>query len=366
MSLSAPSQTVVVRFERMTHGSRAVGRLDDGRVVLALGAAPDELALVRITREHKTYVEGVVDQVLEPSIHRREPPCPHAKSGECGGCPWQHLTEAAQRSEKEAIVCREVERVAPEATVRPIRSDVPPFGYRRRARLGYRDSVLGYRRPAQRRIFDLTCCPVLDPALEAALPRIREAVSGGGSGNIDILVQPDGQVVYGPDATPFAQASEGGESCLIDLVLEAFPSDLGRICELFSGSGTFTIPLLNRGHSVSAWEIDRKALKRLRRVAPAADVHRADLLNESTPLDLGRFEGVLLDPPRGGAAVCMEAIANTGAHIVVYVSCAPMTLCRDLQMLRDRGYRVDWVQPVDAFPQTHHIECVTVLTRTNP
>ena len=347
----------------MGHGAEAVGRLDDGKVVLTAGVAPGDRCEVAIVTEHARYVEAIVAAVIEAGPDRREAPCRHARSGECGGCAWQHLTEAAQRREKESLVRREVGRIAPEAIVRPIASGTQAFGYRRRAKLGHRGPVLGYRARQTRRVFDVLECPVLDPRLEAALPEIRAAVTGRPDGNLDVLVDADGTVHVDGPATVFAQPNAETEATLVALVLEAVPRTARAVVELFAGAGTFTLPLASRGHALVTYEVDRQAVRRLEELALDVDARRADLLRAGAALDFGHPDALLLDPPRDGAAPCLDAIAASRASVVVYVSCEPMTLCRDLRGLRDRGYRVEWVAPVDAFPQTPHVECVARLSR---
>ena len=359
---AALEELPIVTFERMALGPNAVGRLPSGKVVMTPGAAPGDRARVAIRVEHRGYVEADVVEVLHRSRDHREPPCRHARSKECGGCSWQHLDESAQRREKQAIIVREVGRVAPEATIRSIRTDIPAFGYRRRTKLGHRDGMLGYRRRGLRRIFDVWACPVLDPLLEAELDEIRERMSKRPAGNIDVLLDSYGRVVVGGEARTFRQPSVAAEEALIELVLEAIPAGASDVAELFAGVGTFTTPLLDRGHRVRAWEGDRETVKLLVSREPRVVAMRADLLKTRLALDLGEPDVVLLDPPRKGAAPCVPAIIASGARVLCYVSCAPMTLCRDVAALHKGGYRVDWVQPVDAFPQTEHIECVVRLT----
>ncbi len=354
----------VVTFERMTHGPNAVGRLENGKVVMAPGVAPGDRARVTIVRDHRAWIEAEATEIVSRHESYREPPCRHARSGECGGCAWQHLTEDAQHREKQALVEREFARVAPEAEIRPIRTDVPPFGYRRRTKLGHRDGMLGYRKRGERRIFDVWACPVLVEPLELALDEIREAVSDWRSGNVDVMVDAEGQIVVGGPAQSFMQPSAVTEKVLVELVLEAIPDDADDVEELFAGTGTFTIPLLERGHGVRAYEFDPQTVKALARRAPGASVVRADLLKPGLELDMGSPDAILLDPPRKGALPCLPSIAACGVPVICYVSCEPMTLCRDIGALHKFGYRVDWVQPIDAFPQTEHIECVTRLHLT--
>lgn len=368
MVISADTGTVraveehVIVFERMGHGPSAVGRRADGKVVMAERCAPGDKARVKVITEHRGYDEVEVVELLEASPDRRALACPHAANDGCGGCGWQHLTEDAQAREKELLVRREVLRVAPEATFRPIRRDVPAWGYRRRTRLGYRDGVIGFRVRGEQKIFNLRQCSVLDPAIEVALHDIRKQSRAWGSGNVDVMVNADGDVVVGGPASSFLQPSAVTEAVLIELVLEAVPADAAVVADLFCGRGTFSIPLAKRGHGVRAWDDDKHALAELRTTAPKVSTSRGNLLAKSPDVDLGQPDAVVLDPPRRGAAPLMPIVGKSGAKTVVYVSCEPMTMCRDLGALRRSGYRVDWVQPIDAFPQTEHVETVVRLT----
>jgi 23S rRNA (uracil1939-C5)-methyltransferase len=143
-----------------------------------------------------------------------------------------------------------------------------------------------------------------------------------------------------------------------------------EVLELFCGAGNFTGPLAARARSVSAVELQ----------GPALDLARADAAEAPYPglrffagdaLKLGhalaregrRFGAVLLDPPREGAKGIGPLLRELAAPRAVYVSCDPATLARDLKACTAAGYRVAAVQPVDMFPQTHHVEGVALLCR---
>lgn len=362
-----PNGLVVVTTTHMSNGPDAIARLADGRVAFVYGAGPDEKVEARIVSDHGSYVRAHVTTILEPGPDRREPPCRHAREGICGGCPWQHVTDTRQHAEKEALIRREATRHLPGVTVHPILTPLPAFGYRRRARFGHRDGRVGYRTRGTHSLFAIDQCPILHPDLEAALPAVRHAVRNRASGNVDAMLFPDGRVRIGEEAAPFAQPSADAEAALVELVLAALPERPARIVELFAGAGTFTVPMLSRGHRVDAYEGDRATVARLRDTAPNARAFQVNLLKaDRTPTDqlhFGDADCVVLDPPRAGALPCIDAIARTGAKTVIYVSCDPMTLFRDLKALTTAGYDVESVQPVDAFPQTPHIETVAVCRR---
>lgn len=361
---------VVVTTTHMSNGPDAIARLEDGRVAFVLGAAPGEKVEAQILSDHGSYVRTSITEILEPSTDRRDAPCRHAREGVCGGCPWQHLTDERQHAEKESLIRREAARHLPGVMVHPILTPLPPFGYRRRARFGHRDGRVGYRTRGTHSLFAIEQCPILHPDLEAALPAVRHAVRNRASGNVDAMLFPDGRVRIGEEAAPFAQPSADAEAALVDLVLAALPEAPVRIVELFAGAGTFTVPMLQRGHRVDAYEGDRATVSRLRETAPKARAFQVNLLKSdrapTEALQFGDADCVVLDPPRAGALPCIDAIARTGAQTVIYVSCDPMTLFRDLKALVAAGYDVESVQPVDAFPQTPHIETVAICRRRLP
>ena len=155
------------------------------------------------------------------------------------------------------------------------------------------------------------------------------------------MVDASGDVIVGGPAKSFAQPNLHAEKALIDLVLQAIPDNPSSIVELFCGAGTFTLPLIKQGHSVSAWEVDKQSLQKLTKKAPGTTAIRADLFKGNH--DFGHPDVIVLDPPRKGALACMESILKSGPDFICYVSCNVMTLCRDINILMNGGYHVEWV-----------------------
>ncbi len=169
----------------------------------------------------------------------------------------------------------------------------------------------------------------------------------------------------------FQQANRAANALLVRAALDLLHPDGEDVLELFCGSGNFTAPLSARAHSVSAVEVQ----------GPALDLARADLsagnirffgggaldLVRAFAREMGsgvrRFGAALLDPPRDGAKGIGTALRDLGVPRAVYVSCDPATFARDLRGCLEAGYRLEAVQPVDMFPQTHHVEGVALLVR---
>jgi 23S rRNA (uracil1939-C5)-methyltransferase len=175
----------------------------------------------------------------------------------------------------------------------------------------------------------------------------------------------------------FRQANRRANALLVRVALDLLRPDGEEVLELFCGSGNFTGPLARRARAVSAVEVQGPALDLAR--ADASDAAGAGDLppgpglrffaGDALPLARAlaregrRFGAVLLDPPREGARGIGPALQELGAPRAVYVSCDPATLARDLKACAAAGYRVAAVQPVDMFPQTHHVEAVALLER---
>jgi 23S rRNA (uracil1939-C5)-methyltransferase len=170
----------------------------------------------------------------------------------------------------------------------------------------------------------------------------------------------------------FAQANRGANALLVDAALGLLAPDGADVLELFCGAGNFTGPLVARARSVAAVEVQGPALDLARQdLAGAGDVRffagDALKLAHAFARERGeaarRFGAVLLDPPREGAKGIGPALRELGAPRAVYVSCDPATFARDLRACVEAGYRVAAVQPVDMFPQTHHVEAIALIER---
>jgi len=157
----------------------------------------------------------------------------------------------------------------------------------------------------------------------------------------------------------FLQATEDGEKALIECVREAIGSS-SNIADLFAGLGTFALAT----RAVFAAEASRDAAAALKRAAPVMAVEHRDLYRR--PLDandLSRFDGVVLDPPRAGAAEQVAQLASSTVERIAYVSCNPATFARDARTLVDGGYRLNWIRPVGQFRWSTHVELAAAFIR---
>lgn len=405
------------------------------RLFFLPGALQGERVRLRSGRRRAEGWTAVLEDVIEPSPDRVPPPCPHATR--CGGCDLQHMApEAIARWKGEkvarALAHRGLTDIAPLRPTRP----TPP-GTRRRLTLALRGrsqiGLVGFHARESHRLVDTPGCLLPTPRLSALMAALRLAIPrflAPGEESIavvtdtdtglDILMDPPGGldlavrealaafaqeidlarlsfslpgrqtepvvirrppsltlggVSVQPPPGAFLQPSRDGEEILVALVAEAL-ADVPQgapLADLFSGLGTFALPLAAQGFDVLALDAAPDSIAAL----GATDRVRArvrDLFRDPLAADaLDGFAAVVLDPPRAGGqaqALALAARAQTAQAKespppparVVMVSCAPGTLARDLRILVDGGYAIDWVQPVDQFPWSHHVEVVARLS----
>jgi 23S rRNA (uracil1939-C5)-methyltransferase len=377
--------------ERLAAGGEGVAHAPDGRVVFVAGTAPGDRVRVRVVEEHKSWLRGEVAALLAPGPGRVAPRC--ALFGRCGGCAWQHLDYGAQLAAKREILRDALVRIGGlelpgEIEVVPS----PPYAYRGRARVGVARGVVGFRRLRSHALEPAAACPVLVPALESALAALAAAPPAR-DGEIELCAGDDGRVrAWGPggllhgeaelaiDAGPvrlrvspgvFFQGNAALRGALLAAVLEAAGRGR-RALDLCAGAGFFSFALAERFAEVLAVESSPPAVRDLRRNLAASGLrnvapHCAPLESFLASAQAREFapDAIVVDPPRVGlgAALARQLAAAAGGARLVYVSCAPDTLARDLAVLAAEGFRICAVRGFDLFPQTPHVEALALLER---
>jgi 23S rRNA (uracil1939-C5)-methyltransferase len=365
-----------LELETMTPGGEALAR-HEGMVIFVPFGVPGERVRVRITQRKKRFARADIVDVLRVAPHRVEPGCRYF--GICGGCEWQQIEYATQLRYKQAIVAEQFSRIGKfeDARVLPCISSSLPYGYRNRARLARSPrNRPGYRAVQSHNIIEVDDCPILETDLNRCLHEI--ALIGLPAGDGDWELRPDastvrvGEFCYTVSPDSFFQVNTLIAARLVDEVLArlALRRD-ERILDLYCGVGLFTLPLSLRSAHVTGVEFSPSAtadaaanLAALRpdhpHMAETAILTAAveDALARPQIADQ-RWDAVVLDPPRAGVArAALDRILGLRPPQIVYVSCDPATLARDARILADGGYRLGPIQPLDMFPQTHHVESV--------
>lgn len=400
-----------VRILRLAAGGDGIGKLDDGRTVFVPRTAPGDLAEVAALRSHKRFARARLGRLLEPAPNRAEPRCPHYVQDECGGCQLQHLESAAQREARRGFVGDALRRLGRrEVSDPPIVPADREYDYRTKLTLAV--SVDGKRIGLHRydradRVFDLEWCHITEPSLMELWQVLRRArpllppnlatlaLRSDRAGGRHVLFRTTGGEVWGggprlyaelrrreqpatlwwqpSDGVPRAVAGAGeaypatvfeqvhpamGDRVRAHAIAALGPVGGRRVWDLYAGIGETTVALAQAGASVESVESDRRAVAEAEARGPAARRHAARV--EHVLGELGAPDLVITNPPRIGMdARVTEALDRLRPERVVYVSCDPATLARDLT--RMPAFRVAGVRAFDLFPQTAHVETVAVL-----
>ena len=373
-------------------------------------------------------VEGTADgdrlvdaRIVTPSPNRVKPPCRHARA--CGGCQLQHASPGFVAEWKQDVVANAL--AAQDLTADFLPLVTSPLNSRRRATLSARRTksgvLIGFHARASDTIAEIPDCQLLHPGILAAFPGLQALVMAGGSRTTELSLQitltrggPDVVVTGGkpldsalrmdlarlveahafarltwdgetvalrdrpaltmgtatviPPPGAFLQATQPGEAALLAAVKHALGPQK-RVVDLFSGIGTFTLPLAET-MEVHAVEGDPAMIRSLDLAARnTPNLHRIstetrDLFRRPLePDELAPFTAAVIDPPRAGAEAQTAALAAGKIPLIAAVSCNPVTFARDAKALTAAGYRLDWVQVVDQFRWSTHIELVARLSR---
>ena len=406
---------MILTIDRLGHLGDGVAMGPDGPVFVA-GVLPGEVVEGTLSGDRLSDVK-----IITPSVDRVKPPCRHART--CGGCQLQHASDATVAQWKIEVVRSALAGQGLAGKVQgPVTS---PPNARRRATLSARrtkgGALVGFHGRASDTLVEIPECQLLHPSLIAAFPGLGALVAAGGSRSAELSLQitvtkggPDVVVTGGkpldgdlrldlarlvethrfsrltwgdetvalrdrpsqdvgtatviPPAGAFLQATAEGEAALLQAVRRALGPQK-RTVDLFAGIGTFALPLAS-GAEIHAVEGDKAMVAALDLAArQTPGLHRVttearDLFRRPLePDELKPYTGAVIDPPRAGAEAQTDRLARSAIPVIAAVSCNPVTFARDARTLVAAGYRLDWIEVVDQFRWSTHVELVARFSR---
>lgn len=366
-----PGECVTLRVDDLAFGGEGVGRVD-GFVIFVPFTIPGELVEAELTEVGRKHGRGRLVRVFEASPERAAPRCPYF--GDCGGCQYQHLDYAAQLRWKRSQVANLMARLGglPPEVVGEVVPCPAPYGYRNRIMVRSQHHrregrlVVGFLRPASREVLDIESCAIAEPELNEQLAAWRAEPPAHGGLKRVLRVPPPGWDV---PADSFFQNNfkllPGLVATVRDRLREA---GVRHLVDAYCGVGFFSLETADLVASFAGVEIDGHAIAAARRNAARRGVTNGEFVAGPAetwlPPLLAKFPAartaVLVDPPRTGCTPpLVQALRAARPAQVLYVSCHPATLARDLQRLTEQGAgRVESITPLDMFPQTQHVECV--------
>jgi len=364
-------RVVDLKIENIAFGGKGVAR-EQGKAVFVPYTIESELVSAEIVREKKQFAEAELVEVKQASPDRVEPQCPYF--GRCGGCAYQHMSYEHQLAIKWRQVRDALERIGKlkDVPMRPIIPSPEQYGYRNRITVHAQEGVIGFFRRDSHRLIDIEHCPISRGGVNRALAELR-AQPHVRDGHYTLRASANARV--------FSQTNDAVAKTLRDLVVDLVPANQQLLIDAYCGSGLFAKALLDKFERVIGIDWDRFAIAAAKEDATDKETYIAgDVESElqqvgavhpnrpvsANDVQAGRLRSIapttlIVDPPATGlSAEVRKAILDLSPMTLIYVSCNPPTLARDLRELREK-FVIESVTPLDMFPQTAEIEVLVHL-----
>lgn len=402
-----------VQLTHLVYGGECIGRLADGRAVFVPYGLPGESVSVELVEEKKRFARGRILEIIQPSPERVQPRCAHY--GACGGCQYQHMPYARQLAAKQEILIDQLKRIGgiPDPPVEEMAPSPLPWNYRNSVQFHLtKEGRLGFQGWGSGGVVPIRECHLPEAALNALWPQLDLEPLPGlekielrlGAGE-DILLaleandlelpefeadlplsavlrSPAGQIILAGDdslamevldrpfkvsAGSFFQVNAAQAGALVNTLLEWLPlTPQTTLLDVYCGVGLFSAFAAPRAGRCIGIEVSESACADYAANLDAFDnvelyMGAAEVV---LPMLSASVQAAILDPPRSGLEIAaLDALAALQPEVIAYVSCDPSTLARDASRLLNAGYRLARVRPVDMFPQTYHIESVSLFVR---
>jgi len=356
-------RVVDLKIEDIAFGGKGVGR-EQGKAIFVPYTIEDELVSAEIVREKKQFAEAELVEVNESSPHRVTPDCPYF--GQCGGCAYQHIGYEHQLAIKWRQVRDILQRIGKlkDIPLRPIIPSPKQFGYRNRITVHAQDGVIGFFRRDSHRLIDVEQCPISCDEVNRELMDLRGR--NPRDGHYTLRTSSSRRV--------FSQTNDKVADALRNLIVDLVPPNQDLLIDAYCGAGFFAKALLDKFERVVGIDWDKFAIAAAKENATKKETYIAGDVEE----ELARSDGfseegetgrlgsrrsltLIVDPPATGlGANARKEILNIAPTTLIYVSCNPATLARDLKELHGK-FTINSVTPLDMFPQTAEIEAVAHL-----
>lgn len=404
-------KTHQIEIDKMVFGGDGMARLPDGRAVFIPFSLPGDKVRIRLTDERKNYARGWIEEILKPGPNRISPRCIHF--GICGGCQYQHLEYTHQLLTKQAVFIEQIQRIAgiESPPVQPIIPSPEPWNYRGSIQLHLSPQGLpGYHASGTHNVVEIEECHLPQPGINAIWPQldfepgspvhrieIREGTDGeilvslsGGdtppemqldlpvsvvhlADEADLVMAGDGHIlkqvndfIFSVSAGSFFQVNDALVTELVEHLLANLELSLDMtLMDLYCGVGLFSPFLAPKVHSIIAVEQSESACQDFAINLDRYDniqLYQGDVMDILPGLVVNP-DIIVVDPPRTGLdRRVLDEIIRKAPRQLAYFSCDPPTLARDLKRLIHGGYDLKTCIPFDMFPQTGHIESLSILS----
>jgi len=347
-----------IKIEKLANGGSGLGEYE-GKKIFIPYSAPGDILDINITKDHGNWAEGQIVSIITPAACRVTPKCP--VFGICGGCQWQHISYETQIKWKKDILAETIEKIGKVDKPNMLETLASPkqWYYRNRIQL-HVDSHghVGFYRPRSKEVVEFEECAIAEEKLNTELKANRGEFAKRDRG---VALRVDA------DEASFSQINTGQNEQLKNVLADWF-SEVPHetILELYCGSGNFTFTLAKLGEHVVASDIDGRAIRIAQKKQAAQNVGNVEFICAPAKRAARRLHGncnaVLVDPPRNGCAEAIDEILALKPKTIFYISCDPSTMSRDALALAKQGFKLVRTLPIDMFPQTFHIESLSMFS----
>ena len=414
-----------VEIEKLTFGGAGMARAN-GKVVFVKGGLPGDVLKVKITKDKGSYAEAIIEEILRTSPERTQAPCPvFGECGGCQLQHLKYPSQLAAKVSILRETLERIGRLRG-IEIEPIVPSLEEYSYRNRVTLSTWFQKgryhLGFHEEGSRKRVPIEGCPIASSIINEAIFRLTKCLSSINAhyplarihiasdgktahislvpfsekdpkklntlrdhikksleiGNVSVAGHHEEDFEFTQSglkfySTPsvFIQSNREINERLVETLVEW--SDLKgheRVLDLYCGIGNFSLHIAKRAREVVGVDVSAKAIKLAKKSAEADQIR--NVIFDPTPAELfveeslkrdDKFDLVVLDPPREGAKGILKGLVELSPEKIIYVSCDPPTLARDLKTLTEFGYKLIRIRPFDMFPQTYHIESVALLSR---
>lgn len=368
-SATSKNQVVDLTIDSLANSGDGVGRIDN-KVIFVPYSAPGDKLKVEITQNKKTFAKGEVVEVVESSNERTEPNCQYF--GDCGGCDWQHVGYEKQLEWKRKNLQSVLEKIGGLADVELVENTQPcsqVFGYRNRIQVNFDKNGIFYFKKGSKQKCYIDECAIADPLINEWLK--TSGPKQKMKGKLEIALNPNGEIdlfkvdQHGQSELGFRQVNSEQNHFIQTQILNLIEQEnLKTVTDLYCGQGNFTLSIAERNPDIECLGVD---------INPTNNQWANDNRRPNTRFllgDVGKLyeqwsqgtDLTIIDPPRSGCDdIVLDCLNKNPSPWLAYISCHPATMARDLKHLLASGWEIHLIKPVDMFPQTSHLECLTIL-----
>ncbi|MCB0378810.1 MAG: class I SAM-dependent RNA methyltransferase [Bdellovibrionales bacterium] len=365
-----------VTIESLANSGEGVGRVD-GKVVFVPYSCPGDILEALVTTNKKKFARANIKKLLNPSPHRVPPRCPHFSV--CGGCDWQHIDYETQLFWKKQNLAQSLKRIGgieklPEIKIKGCSET---YNYRNRIQVQFESGKFSFAKRASNQRIPIEKCDIADERINIALAQIKAHLTNQGIANQRVeLAIVDNQVevfLHDGDLSSglgFRQVNDEQNQYLVQKIVSLVEAlQVDQLVDLYCGSGNWMFAINDHLPHIQCLGVDLNPINIQR--GRAYDRPNVEFqLGHSEiiyPQLSGQWPVVILDPPRSGCHPdLLKKLCEKPPKHLIYISCDPATLARDLKALLSGPFSLTDIEAIDMFPQTRHCEAWVLLQGGTP